>query len=122
MFIKALYVGECHRLIDKTLAQLEQIHTQIKNIQKSIEGIIALEGAFKGKTAKLHLSFLSRGTHAISVVSGGFYYQLHGYFTGSKTIHTAKLEPVEQDLHTMKNYVSQIRELGNSGQINIATY
>jgi toxin YxiD len=34
-------VGECHRLIDKTLAQLEQIHSQIKNIQKSIEGIIA---------------------------------------------------------------------------------
>ncbi len=36
--------------------------------------------------------------------------------------NTAKLEPVEQDLHTMKNYVSRIRELGNSGQINIATY
>jgi toxin YxiD len=36
--------------------------------------------------------------------------------------HTAKLEPVEQDLHTMKNYVSRIRELGNNGQINIATY
>ncbi|WP_216482392.1 T7SS effector LXG polymorphic toxin [Virgibacillus proomii] len=35
--------------------------------------------------------------------------------------NTAKLEPVEQDLHTMKGYVSQIRELGNSGQINIAT-
>lgn len=46
MSIKVLYVGECHHLIDKTLAQLEQIHTQIKNIQKSIEGIIALEKAF----------------------------------------------------------------------------
>ena len=66
MSIKALYVGECHSLIDKTLAQLEQIHTQIKNIQKSIEGIIALEEAFKGKTAnsirtfykEVHMPFL----------------------------------------------------------------
>ena len=57
MSIKALYVGECHSFIDKTLAQLEQIHTQIKNIQKSIEGIIALEEAFKGKTHSIRTSY-----------------------------------------------------------------
>ncbi|MGX4670229.1 T7SS effector LXG polymorphic toxin [Cerasibacillus sp. JNUCC 74] len=84
--MKALYVGECHSFIDKTLAQLEQIHTQIKNIQKSIEGITALEEAFKEKT-EFYSNFLSRGVHAISGVSGGFYYQLLGYVTGNKTIH-----------------------------------
>jgi toxin YxiD len=58
MAIKALYVGECHSFIDKTLAQLEQLHNQIKNVQKSIESIIALEEAFKGKTASLFEPFI----------------------------------------------------------------
>ncbi|WP_286164878.1 T7SS effector LXG polymorphic toxin, partial [Clostridium sp. 1xD42-85] len=55
-----------HIYIDKTISQLEQIHTQVKNIQKSIEAIIALEDAFKGKTAnsirtfyqEVHMPFL----------------------------------------------------------------
>ena len=81
MSVKALYVGECHSLIDKTLAQAKQIHTQIKNIQKSIEGIIALEEAFKGKTAKFYSNILQRGTQAISVVSRGVHRQLLGYVT-----------------------------------------
>ncbi|WP_179104444.1 T7SS effector LXG polymorphic toxin [Virgibacillus proomii] len=206
MSIKALYVRECYRLIDKTLAQLEQIHTQIKNIQKSIEGIIALEDAFKGKTAnsirtfykEVHQPFLlflegfidhysntlreikqsidelepdrngviredflaggvqrglKRAEHMAMMLTdeanavlrsvrdiidvrdlddGEFLDKVqHAKKMTHQTIeklylfdrhHTAKLEPVEQDLHTMKNYVSQIRKLGNSGQINIATY
>ncbi|API94189.1 hypothetical protein BKP57_07050 [Virgibacillus sp. 6R] len=64
--MKALYVSDLHSYIDKTISQLEQIHTQVKNIQKSIEGIIALEDAFKGKTAnsirtfyqEVHMPFL----------------------------------------------------------------
>ncbi|MBU5266317.1 T7SS effector LXG polymorphic toxin [Virgibacillus proomii] len=206
MSIKALYVGECHSFIDKTLAQLEQIHIQIKNIQKSIEGIIALEEAFKGKTAnsirtfyqEVHMPFLlflegfidnysntlreikhsidelepdrngviredflaggvqrglKRAEHVAMVLTdeanailqsvrdiinirdiddGEFLDKVqHAKKMTHKTIeklylfdrhNTAKLEPVEQDLHTMKNYVSRIRELGNNGQINIATY
>ncbi|MGX4669927.1 ribonuclease YeeF family protein [Cerasibacillus sp. JNUCC 74] len=206
MSIKALYVGECHSFIDKTLAQLEQIHTQIKNIQKSIEGFIALEEAFKGKTAQsirtfyqeVHMSFLlflegfidnysntlreikqsinelepnrnsviredflaggvqrglKRAEHMTMMLTdeanavlqsvrdiihirdlddGEFLDNVqHAKKMTHKTIeklylfdrhNTAKLEPVEQDLHTMKNYVSRIRELGNSGQIHIATY
>ncbi|QTY18344.1 hypothetical protein KBP50_00145 [Virgibacillus pantothenticus] len=36
--------------------------------------------------------------------------------------NTAKLEPVEQDIRTMKNYISQIRELGNNGKLRIGSY
>ncbi|API90765.1 LXG domain-containing protein [Virgibacillus sp. 19R1-5] len=36
--------------------------------------------------------------------------------------NTAKLEPVEQDIRTMKNYISQIRELGNNGKLRIDRY
>ncbi|MBS7426809.1 hypothetical protein KHP59_01615 [Virgibacillus sp. 19R1-5] len=86
MFIKALYVSDLHSYIDKTISQLEQIHTQVKNIQKSIEGIIALEDAFKGKTAKFYSNLLSRGTHAISVVPRRFYCELLRYFTGNEKV------------------------------------
>ncbi|GIP64474.1 hypothetical protein J32TS6_30290 [Virgibacillus pantothenticus] len=66
MFIKALYVSDLHSYMDKTISQLEQIHTQVKNIQKSVEAIIVLEDAFKGKTAnsirtfyqEVHMPFL----------------------------------------------------------------
>ncbi|RFA31863.1 hypothetical protein CAI16_19695, partial [Virgibacillus dokdonensis] len=51
MFIKALYVSDLHSYIDKTISRLEQVHTQVKNIQKSIEAMIALEDEFKGKLA-----------------------------------------------------------------------
>ncbi|MBU8568108.1 LXG domain-containing protein [Virgibacillus pantothenticus] len=60
MFIKALYVSDLHSYIDKTISQLEKIHTQVKKIQKSIESIIALEDAFKGKTAILFEPFTKR--------------------------------------------------------------
>ncbi|WP_286164883.1 T7SS effector LXG polymorphic toxin, partial [Clostridium sp. 1xD42-85] len=36
--------------------------------------------------------------------------------------NTAKLDPIEQDLRTMKNYISQIRELGNNGKLRIDSY
>nr|WP_213397658.1 LXG domain-containing protein [Virgibacillus pantothenticus] len=60
-------MSDLHSYIDKTISQLEQIHTQVKNIQKSIEGNIALEDVFKGKTAphsirtfyqEVHMPFL----------------------------------------------------------------
>ncbi|MED3736583.1 T7SS effector LXG polymorphic toxin [Virgibacillus pantothenticus] len=36
--------------------------------------------------------------------------------------NTAKLEPIEQDIRMMKNYISQIRELGNNGKLRIDRY
>ncbi|GIP61913.1 hypothetical protein J32TS6_04680 [Virgibacillus pantothenticus] len=36
--------------------------------------------------------------------------------------NTAKLDPIEQDIRMMKNYLSQIRELGNNGKIRIGSY
>ncbi|WP_326032270.1 T7SS effector LXG polymorphic toxin, partial [Virgibacillus pantothenticus] len=36
--------------------------------------------------------------------------------------NTAKLDPIEQDIRMMKNYLSQIRELGNNGKIRIGGY
>ncbi|GIP64475.1 ribonuclease YxiD [Virgibacillus pantothenticus] len=36
--------------------------------------------------------------------------------------NTAKLEPIHQDIRMMKNYISQIRELGNNGKIRIGSY
>ncbi|NBJ70944.1 hypothetical protein D1839_15910 [Roseburia sp. 1XD42-34] len=36
--------------------------------------------------------------------------------------NTAKLDPIEQDLKTMKNYMTQIRELGNNGKLRIDSY
>ncbi|GIP61927.1 hypothetical protein J32TS6_04820 [Virgibacillus pantothenticus] len=36
--------------------------------------------------------------------------------------NTAKLDPIEQDIRMMKNYISQIRELGNNGKIRIGSY
>ncbi|RKI76540.1 T7SS effector LXG polymorphic toxin, partial [Clostridium sp. 1xD42-85] len=35
---------------------------------------------------------------------------------------TAKLDPIEQDIRTMKNYMTQIRELGNNGKLRIGSY
>ncbi len=86
MFIKALYVSDLHSYMDKTISQLEQVHTQVNNIQKRIEGIIALEDAFKGKTAPFYSNLLSRGAHAVSVVPRRFYYELLQYFTGNEKV------------------------------------
>ncbi len=36
--------------------------------------------------------------------------------------NTAKLEPIHQDIRMMKNYISQIRELGNNGKLRIDRY
>ncbi|NBJ71659.1 MULTISPECIES: T7SS effector LXG polymorphic toxin, partial [Clostridia] len=36
--------------------------------------------------------------------------------------NTAKLDPIEQDIRTMKNYINQIRELGNNGKLRIGSY
>ncbi|GIP61990.1 ribonuclease YxiD [Virgibacillus pantothenticus] len=206
MFIKALYVSDLHSYIDKTISQLEQIHTQVKNIQKSIEGIIALEDAFKGKTAnsirtfyqEVHMPFLlflegfianysdtlqemkksvrdmepnkngviredflsqdvqrsfermeqitmaltdeaNAVLHSVkdivnvpNIDDGEFLDKVqHAKKLNRQTIeklqafdrhNTAKLEPIHQDIRMMKNYISQIRELGNNGKIRIGSY
>ncbi|QTY14789.1 T7SS effector LXG polymorphic toxin [Virgibacillus pantothenticus] len=206
MFIKALYVSDLHSYIDKTISQLEQIHTQVKNIQKSIEGIIALEDAFKGKTAnsirtfyqEVHMPFLlflegfitnysdtlqemkksvqdmepnkdgviredflsqdvqrsfermeqitmaltdeaNAVLHSVkdiinvpNIDDGEFLDNVqHAKKMNRQTIeklqafdrhNTAKLEPIHQDIRMMKNYISQIRELGNNGKIRIGSY
>ncbi|WP_121641247.1 T7SS effector LXG polymorphic toxin [Virgibacillus sp. Bac330] len=206
MFIKALYVSDLHSYIDKTISRLEQVHTQVKNIQKSIEAMIALEDEFKGKLAnsirafyqEVHMPFLlflegfiTNYTDTLQEMKKSIQYMepdkdgviredfisqdvrrglermeqitmdltdeanaiiqsvsdivdlrkiddsefLDNVQHGKKKIHktleklyeldrhnTAKLEPIEQDIHMMKNYISQIRELGNNGQIHIGSY
>ncbi|WP_121641046.1 T7SS effector LXG polymorphic toxin [Virgibacillus sp. Bac330] len=206
MFIKALYVSDLHSYIDKTISRLEQIHTQVKNIQKSIEAMIALEDEFKGKLAnsirafyqEVHMPFLlflegfitnytdtlqemkksiqymepdkdgviredfisqdvRRGLERMEQITMDLTDEANAIIQsvsdivdlrkiddsefldivqhGKKKIHktleklyeldrhnTAKLEPIEQDIHMMKNYISQIRELGNNGQIHIGSY
>ncbi|WP_077303262.1 T7SS effector LXG polymorphic toxin [Virgibacillus pantothenticus] len=205
MFIKALYVSDLHSYIDKTISQLEQIHTQVKKIQKSIEGIIALEDAFKGKTAnfirtfyqEVHMPFLlflegfitnysdtlqemkksvqdmepnkdgviredflsqdvQRGFERMEQITMALMDEANAVLHSVKDIvnvrdiddrefldkvqhakklnrqtieklhafdrhNTAKLEPIEQDIRMMKNYISQIRELGNNGKLRIGS-
>nr|WP_283159429.1 LXG domain-containing protein [Virgibacillus pantothenticus] len=204
--MKALYVSDLHSYIDKTISQLEQIHTQVKNIQKSIEGMIALEDAFKGKTAnsiqtfyqEVHMPFLlflegfitnysdtlqemkksvrdmepnkdgviredflsqdvqrsfermeqitmaltdeaNAVLHSVKDIvnvrdidDGEFLDKVqHAKKLNRQTIeklhafdrhNTAKLEPIHQDIRMMKNYISQIRELGNNGKLRIGSY
>ncbi|WP_121639459.1 ribonuclease YeeF family protein [Virgibacillus sp. Bac330] len=206
MFIKALYVSDLHSYIDKTISRLEQVHIQVKNIQKSIEAMIALEDEFKGKLAnsirafyqEVHMPFLlflegfiTKYTDTLQEMKKSIQYMepdkdgviredflsqdvrrglermeqvtmdltdeanaiiqsvsdivdlpkiddsefldnvQHGKKKTHKTLeklyeldrhNTAKLEPIEQDIHMMKNYISQIRELGNNGQIHIGNY